>query len=64
MRASKEYVMDFNLSGEQIFFRGQSARTIEGVVAPSAIMIDQEDVSPYEIFKEIKGWDYYGVRYP
>jgi len=56
--------MDFSFSKEQVFFREQFTKTLNEIVAPHAVTIDQEDAFPHEIFKKIGNLGYYGMRYP
>jgi len=56
--------MDFSLTEEQKFFKGQVSRALERIVAPFADSIDKSDVFPREMFRELGALGYYGVRYP
>ena len=56
--------MDFSLTKEQKFFKGQVSRALERIVAPFADSIDKTDVFPKELFRELGALGYYGIRYP
>ncbi len=56
--------MDFSLTKEQKFFKGQVSRALERIVAPFADSIDKTDVFPGELFRELGALGYYGIRYP
>ena len=56
--------MDFALTMEQRFFKGQVSRTLERIVAPFADSIDKGDTFPGELFRELGSLGYYGIRYP
>lgn len=56
--------MDFSLTREQKFFKGQVSRTLQRIVAPFADAIDKNDTFPGELFKELGDLGYYGIRYP
>ena len=56
--------MDFSLTEEQKFFKGQVSRALERIVEPFADSIDKSDVFPREMFRELGALGYYGVRYP
>ncbi len=56
--------MDFSLTTEQKFFKGQVSRALERIVAPFADSIDRTDVFPGELFRELGALGYYGIRYP
>ncbi len=56
--------MDFSLTEEQKFFKGQVSRALERIVAPFADSIDKSDAFPGELFRELGALGYYGIRYP
>lgn len=56
--------MDFSLTKEQKFFKGQVSRALQRIVAPFADSIDKTDVFPRELFRELGALGYYGIRYP
>ena len=56
--------MDFSLTKDQKFFKGQAAKALRQIVLPHADTIDKSDVFPWEIFRELGRLGYYGIRYP
>ncbi|MDD4195580.1 MAG: acyl-CoA dehydrogenase family protein [Syntrophorhabdaceae bacterium] len=56
--------MDFSLTEQQRFFKGQVSRALGRIVAPFADSIDKSDVFPGELFRELGALGYYGIRYP
>ncbi len=56
--------MDFSLTREQKFFKGQVSRALERIVAPFTDSIDRSDTFPRELFSELGALGYYGIRYP
>lgn len=56
--------MDFSLTEEQRFFKGQVSRALERIVAPFADSIDRSDAFPKGLFRELGTLGYYGIRYP
>ncbi len=56
--------MDFSLTKDQKFFKGQVSRALGRIVAPFADDIDKSDRFPGELFRELGLLGYYGIRYP
>ena len=56
--------MDFSLTKEQKFFKGQVSRALERIVAPFADSIDKTDMFPARAFSRTGRSRYYGIRYP
>ncbi|TET33301.1 MAG: acyl-CoA dehydrogenase [Planctomycetota bacterium] len=56
--------MDFAYTEEQKFFQKVVADMVEKVVEPKAEALDESDDFDHDLFREVGGLGYYGLRYP
>ena len=56
--------MDFALTEEQEFFRKTMVDTIDRMVVPKAVEIDEKDEFPWDLWREFSKLGYLGLRYP
>jgi alkylation response protein AidB-like acyl-CoA dehydrogenase len=56
--------MDFAYTEEQKFFQKAVADMVEKVVKPKAEALDESDDFDHDLFREVGGLGYYGLRYP
>ena len=56
--------MDFELSEEQKAVRDTFARFVDEQVAPQAAAIDEAGEFPWELFRQLAGLGFFGIRYP
>ena len=60
----RDVSMDILLDDDLRQFRDAIARWVDQRLAPRAAAIDQADVFPQELFRELGGLGYFGVLYP
>lgn len=56
--------MDFHFSEEQEMFRRAVADFVEKEVIPAAASVDEREEFPWELFRQIAGLGWLGLRYP
>ena len=56
--------MDFSFTDEQKLFRETFVKALRRIVLPRAAEIDRDDRFPEDVFRELGGLGYYGIRYP
>jgi alkylation response protein AidB-like acyl-CoA dehydrogenase len=56
--------VDFSFTDEQKLFRETFVKALRRIVLPRAAEIDRDDRFPEDVFRELGGLGYYGIRYP
>ncbi|MBM4321419.1 MAG: acyl-CoA dehydrogenase, partial [Deltaproteobacteria bacterium] len=56
--------MDFRFTEEQEFFRAMVRDVVERLIKPRVARIDEDDAFPWELWRELAGLGYLGLRHP